>query len=102
MAAHFNISEHEVVGHLVAFWCWVDTNVSPECPDVIGTKSGLDRVCGRSGMVESLIKRDAEETDYEESGGLGVRVELKEKGTWFFDIYRVVGEIKVKKKQVKA
>jgi hypothetical protein len=56
MAAHFDISEHEVVGHLVAFWCWVDTNVSPECPDVIGTKSGLDRVCGREGMVEVLIE----------------------------------------------
>lgn len=49
-------SEFEVVGHLVAFWSWVDANMSPECPEVIGTKSGLDRVCGRTGMVDALIE----------------------------------------------
>jgi hypothetical protein len=56
MAAELGISEFEVTGHLVAFWCWVDANVSLECPRVIGTKSGLDRVCGRAGMVDNLIE----------------------------------------------
>lgn len=56
LAEKFGISEFEVVGHLVAFWCWVDANMSVECPDQIGTKSGLDRVCGRVGMVDALIE----------------------------------------------
>lgn len=56
MAAEFGVSEFEITGHLVAFWCWVDANVSLECPRVIGTKSGLDRVCGRTGMVDKLIE----------------------------------------------
>lgn len=56
MAAELGISEFEVTGHLVAFWCWVDANVSLECPRVIGTKTGLDRVCGRAGMVDKLIE----------------------------------------------
>ena len=56
MAARFDVSEFEIVGHLVAFWCWVDANMSLECPEVIGTKRGLDRVCGREGMVEALIE----------------------------------------------
>jgi hypothetical protein len=55
LAAVLEISEFEVVGHLVAFWSWVDANMSPECPAVIGTKSGLDRVCGRDGMVDALV-----------------------------------------------
>lgn len=55
IADSLEISEHQVVGHLVAFWCWVDANVSLDCPAVIGTKRGLDRVCGRDGMVDALI-----------------------------------------------
>ena len=56
LAEKFGISEYEVAGHLIAFWCWVDANMSIESPDTIGTKSGLDRVCGRVGMVDALIE----------------------------------------------
>lgn len=56
MAERFGVSEYEIAGHLVAFWCWVDCNVSLECPRSIGTKRGLDRVCGREGMVDALIE----------------------------------------------
>lgn len=56
MAERFGVSEYEIAGHLVAFWCWVDCNLSLECPRSIGTKRGLDRVCGREGMVDALIE----------------------------------------------
>lgn len=52
----FGISPYEVVGHLVSFWFWVDRNVSLECPAVPGTKSGLDRVSGRDGFADALIR----------------------------------------------
>lgn len=56
IAAELGINEYEVVGHLVAFWSWVDQNMSPDCPSVMGTKSGLDRVVGRDGFVEALVQ----------------------------------------------
>jgi len=39
----------------VAFWLWVDLNMSPDCPQVKGTKKGLDRVAGRDGFADALI-----------------------------------------------
>jgi hypothetical protein len=49
-----DIGPHEAVGHLVAFWVWVDQNLSPICPQVPGTKKGLDRVVGRDGFTTAL------------------------------------------------
>ena len=49
-----DIGPHEAVGHLVAFWVWVDQNLSPICPQVQGTKKGLDRVVGRDGFTTAL------------------------------------------------
>jgi hypothetical protein len=46
---------HEVVGHLVAFWFWVDSNLSRECPRVKGTLKGVDRVSGRDGFGNALV-----------------------------------------------
>jgi hypothetical protein len=37
LADALDASPHEVVGHLVAFWLWVDLNLSPDCP---GTEQG--------------------------------------------------------------
>ena len=48
-------SHFEAVGHLIAFWLWVDLNMSPSCPQVKGTKKGLDRVAGRDGFADALI-----------------------------------------------
>ena len=56
IAAELGINEYEVVGHLVAFWSWVDQNMSPDCPSVMGTKSGLDRVVGRDGFVDAMVR----------------------------------------------
>ncbi len=56
LATYLGINEMAVVGHLVLFWSWVDTNMSPECPVVNGTKSGLDRVAGRDGFVDAMQK----------------------------------------------
>ena len=55
LAMELQISEFEVVGHLVCFWSWVDQNMSPECPHVVGTKLGLDRVAGRTGFVDAMV-----------------------------------------------
>jgi hypothetical protein len=55
MAESLDISEWEVVGHLVCFWTWVDQNMSAECPVVSGTIRGLDRVAGRTGFAEAMI-----------------------------------------------
>ena len=56
MADLLQVSSHEVVGHLVAFWCWVDANLSPDCPQVKGTTRGLDRVAGRDGFATALVR----------------------------------------------
>lgn len=56
LSAMFGISEYEIVGHLVALWAWVDSNLSPNCPRVRGTKKGLDRVAGRAGFVDAMIE----------------------------------------------
>jgi hypothetical protein len=48
-------SENEVVGLLVRFWLWADANLSPECPTVVGTTSGLNRVVGRDGFAEAMV-----------------------------------------------
>ena len=56
LAEMMDVSPFEVVGHLVAFWFWVDLNLSPDCPQVKGTKKGLDRVAGRDGFAESLCR----------------------------------------------
>jgi hypothetical protein len=55
LADTLDASPYEVVGHLVAFWLWVDLNLSPDCPQVKGTKKGLDRVAGRDGFSDALI-----------------------------------------------
>ena len=55
LADALDISHYEAVGHLVAFWQWVDLNMSPECPQVKGTKKGLDRVAGRDGFADALV-----------------------------------------------
>lgn len=55
LAELLGIDEFAVVGHLVCFWSWVDENVSSECPVVIGTKKGLDRVAGRDGFSDAMI-----------------------------------------------
>ena len=44
LAALLDIDEFTVVGHLIAFWSWVDSNLSPECPRTQGTIRGLDRI----------------------------------------------------------
>jgi hypothetical protein len=56
LAAILGIDEFTVVGHLVAFWCWADTNLSPECPAAHGTIRGLDRVAGRDGFCGAMIQ----------------------------------------------
>ena len=55
LADTLDISHYEAVGHLVAFWQWVDLNMSPDCPQVKGTKKGLDRVAGRDGFADALV-----------------------------------------------
>jgi hypothetical protein len=55
MAEMLGIDELQVVGHLVLFWSWCDANMSLDCPDVIGTKRGLDRASCRDGMVDALL-----------------------------------------------
>jgi hypothetical protein len=55
MADILGIDEMAVVGHLVCFWCWVDQNLSRECPVVIGTKRGLDRAAQRDGFVDAML-----------------------------------------------
>ena len=55
LADMLDVSHYEAVGHLVAFWQWVDLNMSPECPQVKGTKKGLDRVAGRDGFADALV-----------------------------------------------
>jgi hypothetical protein len=55
LAELLGIDEFAVVGHLVCFWAWVDANVSLDCPVVIGTKRGLDRVSGRDGFCDAMI-----------------------------------------------
>ena len=55
LAEILNIDELQVVGHLVLFWSWCDANMSLDCPDVIGTKRGLDRASCRDGMVDAMV-----------------------------------------------
>ena len=55
LAARLDIDEFTVVGHLIAFWSWVDSNLSPECPRTQGTIRGLDRIAGRAGFCEAMI-----------------------------------------------
>lgn len=55
LASLLGLEEMAVVGHLVLFWSWVDQNLSPECPVVSGTKSGLDRVAGRDGFATAMV-----------------------------------------------
>lgn len=55
LADALDVSHFEAVGHLIAFWLWVDLNMSPSCPQVKGTKKGLDRVAGMDGFADALI-----------------------------------------------
>lgn len=55
LATLLGMDDMAVVGHLICFWSWVDQNMSPECPDVKGTKKGLDRVAGRDGFVDAMV-----------------------------------------------
>ncbi|MFN9294938.1 MAG: hypothetical protein ACK6EB_43230, partial [Planctomyces sp.] len=55
LAALLDIDEFTVVGHKIAFWSWVDSNLSPECPRTQGTIRGLDRIAGRTGFCEAMI-----------------------------------------------
>lgn len=56
MAELLGVDELQVVGHLVLFWSWCDANMSLDCPDVIGTKRGLNRAACHDGMVDALIE----------------------------------------------
>ena len=56
LARIMGIDEMSVVGHLVCFWSWVDQNLSPDCPSVNGTKTGLNRVAGRDGFVDAMVE----------------------------------------------
>lgn len=56
IAEILDVDELQVVGHLVLFWSWCDANMSLDCPDVIGTKRGLDRAACRDGMVDALVE----------------------------------------------
>ena len=55
MADILEITPHQVVGHLVQFWFWCDRNLSPECPQVKGTRRGLDRVAGWDGFGDAMV-----------------------------------------------
>jgi|GEM_PF-5758271 len=48
-------------------------------------------------MVKSLIKREVDESGFEESGGLGVMVETISDKNILFSIYRTAGFIQVNK-----
>lgn len=56
LAALLDCDEYKVTGHLVAFWSWVDANLSRTCPEFQGTKSGLDRVAGCPGFVDAMLQ----------------------------------------------
>ena len=56
LAALLDCDEYKVTGHLVAFWSWVDANLSRNCPEFQGTKSGLDRVAGCPGFVDAMLQ----------------------------------------------
>ena len=56
LAALLDCDEYKVTGHLVAFWSWVDANLSRTCPEFQGTKSGLDRVAGCAGFVDAMLQ----------------------------------------------
>lgn len=56
LAEILGVDELQVVGHLVLFWSWCDANMSLECPDVKGTKRGLNRAACHEGMVDALIE----------------------------------------------
>jgi len=56
LAALLDCDEYKVTGHLVAFWSWVDANLSRNCPEFQGTKSGLDRVAGCPGFVDAMMQ----------------------------------------------
>ena len=55
LAEILGVDELQVVGHLVLFWSWCDANMSLDCPDVSGTKRGLDRASCRDGMVDAMV-----------------------------------------------
>jgi hypothetical protein len=55
LASLLGVDELQIVGHLVCFWIWCDQNLSRSCPDVNGTKRGLDRVVGRDGFVDAMV-----------------------------------------------
>ena len=48
-------------------------------------------------IVKSLKERSASDGDYEETGGLGVRVEQNAEDYWEFCIYRVIAHTTDKK-----
>lgn len=54
LADLLGVRDDEAVGLLVRFWCWVDSNLSPECPLVPGTFVRLDRIVGRDGFATAL------------------------------------------------
>ena len=56
MAEIMDLDEIQVVGHLVLFWSWCDANLSRDCPDVIGTKKGIDRAAGGTGFVDAMLQ----------------------------------------------
>lgn len=56
LAEVLGVDEMAVVGHLVCFWSWVDQNMSGSCPVARGTKTGLDRVAGRTGFAEAMVE----------------------------------------------
>ena len=48
-------------------------------------------------MVKSLMKSNAQETEFQETGGLGIMVETNNKELMSFSIYRTIGYFSEKK-----
>lgn len=56
IADALGMSEAEVVGNLVIFWAWCDSNLSRACNAVSVTKMRLDRITGVTGFVDALVR----------------------------------------------
>ena len=55
IADTLGVSRFEVVGLLVVFWSWVDSQMSAECPQTYGHLSAIDGIVGRTGFGQALI-----------------------------------------------
>lgn len=55
IADTLGVNRFEVVGLLVVFWSWVDSQMSAECPQTYGHLSAIDGIVGRTGFGQALI-----------------------------------------------